>query len=270
MANLTAETNRTDSDPTVRRLTGWLGVGMVVAILINGPLSMAVQRVPSYWNPGAEDKLAAYLQHDSNVEQMVVFFAFSNLIFVFAIGFFAGLRRMTVRSALSYWVSGVVSIGTALFLAGGLLSETLSTGVAVVLRSTPDYHLDVNSALLLQGLWSTALAQGQVALGVVILALSVAWLRDGGFPAWLAWLGIVSSVVTMLRPAIITHVPLFIASFQPTFLWIAAVSIVLVRSDREVHEELAGRQPPTRNLVQPEGAPRHMAQHDNHERPTAR
>lgn len=141
---------------------------MVVAILINGPLSMAVQRVPNYWNPGAQDKLTAYLRHDSNVEQMVVFFAFSNLIFVFAIGFFAGLRRMTVRSALSDWVNGVVSIGTALFLAGGLLSETLSTGMAIVLRSTPDYHLDVNSALLLQGLWSTALTQGQVALGGLV------------------------------------------------------------------------------------------------------
>lgn len=163
---------------------------------------------------------------------MVVFFAFSNLIFVFAIGFFAGLRRMTVKSAFSDWVSGVVSIGTALFLAGGLLSETLSTGMAIVLRSTPDYHLDVNSALLLQGLWSAALAQGQVALGVVILTLSVAWLRDGGFPPWLAWLGIVSSVVTILRPALITHVPLFIALFQPTFLWIAAVSIVLLRTGR--------------------------------------
>ncbi len=246
MANPAAETRRTDSDGTVRRLTGWFGVGMVAAILINGPLSMAMQRVPSYWNPGARDKLAAYLQQDSNVEQMVVFFAFSNLIFVFAIGFFAGLGRMTVESALSDWVSGVVSIGTALFLAGGLLSETLSTGIAIVLRSTPDYHLNVNSALLLQGLWSTALAQGQVALGVVILALSVAWLRDAGFPRWLAWLGIVSSVVTILRPAliVITHVPLFIASFQPTFLWIAAVSIVLVRTGR-APAAAAGESEPT-------------------------
>lgn len=232
MTNSATETNEIESGTALRRLTGWCGIGMVLAIVINGPLSMAVQRVPSYWNPGAQDKLAAYLRQDTNVEQMVVFFAFSNLIFVFAIGFFAGLRRMTVTSALSDWVSGVVSIGTALFLAGGLLSETLSTGIAVVLRSTPDYRLDVNSALLLQGLWSTAIAQGQVALGVVLLALSVAWLRDGGFPSWLAWLGIVAGAVTILRPALITHVPLFIASFQPTFLWIVAVSFVLVRTGR--------------------------------------
>ncbi len=163
---------------------------------------------------------------------MVVFFALSNLIFVFAIGFFAGLRRLANESDLSDWVRGVVSIGSALFLAGGLLSEALSTGIAVVLRSTPDYHLDVNSVLLLQGLWSTALAQGQVALGAVIVVVSAAWLRDGGLPRWLAWFGAVAGVVTILRPALITHIPLFIASFQPTFLWIAAVSIVLLRGRR--------------------------------------
>ena len=71
---------------------------------------------------------------------MVVFFALSNLIFVFGIGFFAGLRRVSNQSDLSDWVTGVVSIGSAVFLAGGLLSETMSTGIAVVLRSTPDYH----------------------------------------------------------------------------------------------------------------------------------
>jgi hypothetical protein len=241
MEHLTsADTAKTDpapgdqapNDARLQRVTGWCGVGMMAAIVVNGPLSVAVQRVPSYWTPGAGERLAAYLREGSNVDQMVMFFALSNLIFVFAIGFFAGLRRLVNESDLSDWVRGVVSIGSALFLAGGLLSETLSTGIAVVLRSTPDYQIDINTALLLQGLWSTALAQGQVALGVVIVALSAAWLRDGGLPRWLAWFGLVVGAVAILRPAVITHIPLFIASFQPTFLWIAAISLVLLHSSR--------------------------------------
>lgn len=211
-----------------RLLTGLCGIGMVVAILVNGPLSQALQRTPSYWDAGAGEKFAAYLKEGANVDQMVVFFALSNLIFVFAIGFFAGLRRVSNQSDLSSWASGVVSIGSAVFLAGGLLSETLSTGIAVVLRSTPDYHLDVNSALLLQGLWSVALAQGQVALGVVIVAISVSCLYAGGLPKWLAWCGVIAGIVTILRPAIVTQVPLFIVAFQPMFLWIAAVSVFLL------------------------------------------
>ena len=172
-------------------MTGWCGIGMVIAILVNGPLSLALQRIPSYWDEDAGGKIAAYLQEGANIDQMVVFFALSNLIFVFGIGFFAGLRRVSNQSDLSDWVTGVVSIGSAIFLAGGLLSETMSTGIAVVLRTTPDYKLDVNATLLLQGLWSTAIAQGQVALGVVVVTVSVSSLRpavcQGGSP------GLVSS-----------------------------------------------------------------------------
>ena len=223
----------------LRRVTGWCGIGMMAAILINGPLSAAVQRVPSYWSPGASPRLTTYLQDQTNLDQMVLFFALSNLIFVFAIGFFAGLRRVGDPSDLTDWVRGVVSIGSALFLAGGLLSETLSTGIAVVLHTTPDYQLDVNSALLLQGLWSTALAQGQVALGVVIIALSATWVGDASMPHWLTWFGLVIGSVAILRPLVITHVPFFIVSFQPTFLWIAAVSLVLLRSQSSVGQRHA-------------------------------
>ncbi|HEY8752917.1 MAG TPA: hypothetical protein VIM40_04640 [Arthrobacter sp.] len=149
---------------------------------------------------------------------------------MFAIGFFAGLRRISNQSDVSDWVHGVVSVGSAVFLAGGLLSETLSTGIAVVLRSTPDYRVDINSALLLQGLWSTALAQGQVALGVVVVTISMSCMYAGGLPKWLIWAGIVVGVVTILRPVLITQVPLFIIAFQPMFLWIATVSFVLLRT----------------------------------------
>ncbi|MDQ0826215.1 hypothetical protein QFZ60_002388 [Arthrobacter sp. B2I5] len=116
-------------------------------------------------------------------------------------------------------------------LAGGLLSETLSTGIAIVLRSTPDYNLDINSALLLQGLWFTALAQGQVALGVVIIALSASSLLADGLPKWVAWFGIIAGIVTILRPLLLTQIPLFMISFQPDFLWIAIVSVLLLTAD---------------------------------------
>lgn len=211
-----------------RKITGWCGVGMVGAILINGPLSQLIGRVPSYWSAGAGRRFEAYLSNDRDVDQMVIFFALSNLIFVFGIGFFAGLRTLVSDSGEGDWVRGVMAIGAALFLAGGLLSETLSTGIAVVIRSTPDYRVQTNDVLLLQGLWSTALAQGQVALGVVIAVFSWwAW-RARVIPVWLSWLGIVSGLVDLVRPIIATEPPAFIISFQPTFLWIVGVSIVLV------------------------------------------
>jgi uncharacterized membrane protein len=212
---------------------------MVAAILVNGPLSELVQRVPSYWNTGAGDAFAVYLRSGGNVDQMVLFFALSNLIFIFAIGFFAGLRDLASGTRYAGWTRAVVSIGAALFLAGGLLSETLSTGIAVVLNSTPDYQLDTNSVLLLQGLWATALAQGQVALGVVILAISAAQHSNAVMPTWLKWLGMIAGVIDLIRPAFVTHTVLFVASFQPTFLWIAAVSVLLLRVPLRRHDSPA-------------------------------
>lgn len=220
---------RVASGSPAARWTGWCGLGMVAAIVINGPLSMAVGRIPNYWTDDAGERITEFLADPGKVDQSVAFFALSNLIFVFAIGFFAGLRLLADRVDETGWTKGVVTIGAALFLAGGLLSETLSTGIAVVLRSTPAYELDINSTLLLQGLWSTALAQGQVALGVVVAVLSASALRRRVLPAWLGWLGVVAGLAAILRPAVVTEVPLFIATFLPMFLWLAATSVVLLR-----------------------------------------
>lgn len=232
MAGLTGETTAAlwAGGSRATRWAGWCGLGMVAAIVINGPLSIAVGRMPNYWTDDAGSRIALFLADRGNVDQSVAFFALSNLIFVFAIGFFAGLRHLADQVDETGWTKGVVTIGAALFLAGGLLSETLSTGIAVVLRSTPAYELDVNSALLLQGLWTTALAQGQVALGVVVAVLSAGTRRHRVLPVWLSWLGLVAGATAILRPAVITEVPLFIATFQPMFVWLAATSVVLVRS----------------------------------------
>jgi hypothetical protein len=45
---------------------------MVAVILVNCPLSQALQRIPSYWDAGEGAKIAAYLQDGANVDQMVV------------------------------------------------------------------------------------------------------------------------------------------------------------------------------------------------------
>ena len=225
----------------LRRLAGWSGIGMVAAILINGPVSIAVGRMPNHWTADAATRIADYLGNEANIAQAVTFFALSNLIFVFALGFFAGLRGLAAETDRSGWVTGVVTIGAALFLAGGLASEILSTGIAVVLRSTPAYVFDVNDALLLQGLWMSALAQGQVALGVVMVTLSAATLRTRAIPQWLSWLGIAAGAIAVLRPAVVTNVPLFILSFQPALLWIAALAIVLLRQARKPSQPPAER-----------------------------
>jgi hypothetical protein len=215
-----------------RRLVAVCGFGMIAAILINGPLSNLVGREPTYWNADAAAKFSGYLTRHSRVTEAIVFFALSNLIFIFGVGFFAGLRALARPGDATGMVSGVITFGTALFFAGGLLSETLSTGIALVVRTTPAYHLDVNNALLLHGLWAAALAQGQVGLALAVIAFCWHARRQQLFSEWLLWLGLVAGALTVLRLAVVTHIPLWIALLQPMFVWVLALSAVLVRGER--------------------------------------
>ncbi len=213
----------------VARLTGISGLLMVAAIVVNGPLAAVVERYPSFWTASARDDLQAFFRDSHRLDRAVVFCARSTLIFVFAIPFFAGLRVLVRDADPSGFLRGVATIAVSLFLAGGLVSEVFSHGMPIVIESAPGYDLDVNSALMVQGLQYVVLVQGQVALGVALIALSFAGWSSGVLPKWIWWLGAAAGIIDLVRPFAVTSPPIVIAAFVPTFLWIAATSIALIR-----------------------------------------
>ena len=124
----------------------------------------------------------------------------------------------------------MLAIGAGLFFAGGLVSEVMSTGMATVVLAAPSYVPDVNSALAVQALQFAALLQGQVGLGVAILAVSVAMWRVPGWRA-VAIVGLVAGAIDLARPLAVAMPVLAIALFTPTFVWIALASLRLIRGD---------------------------------------
>jgi hypothetical protein len=202
---------------------------MVAAIIVNGPLAAVIERYPSFWTSSAGADFERFLRDSQRVDRAVVFFALSNLIFIFAIPFFAGLRVLVTRADASGFLRAIVGIAVPLFLAGGLASEVFSHGLAVVVESVPGYEVSVNSVLMVQGLQYVALVQGQVALGVAVIALSVGGLSSGVLPKWTWWLGAAAGMINLVRPFAVTSPPILIATFVPTFIWIAAISIALIR-----------------------------------------
>jgi len=213
----------------IARLTGVSGLLMVAAIVVNGPLAGVVERYPSFWTASAGNALQAFLRDSHRLNRAVIFFVLSNLIFIFAIPFFAGLRALVRDADPSGFLGGVATIAVPLFLAGGLVSEAFSHGMPIVIESVPGYELDVNSALMVQGLQYVVLVQGQVALGVAVIALSFAGWSSGVLPRWLWWLGAAAGTIDLVRPFAVTSPPILIAAFVPTFLWIAATSIALIK-----------------------------------------
>jgi hypothetical protein len=213
----------------IARLTGLSGLLMVMAIVINGPLSGMVERYPSFWTSSVGTDLGEFLQNSNSLKRSVLFFALSNLIFIFAIPFFAGLRVLARDADPSGFLRGVVTIAVPLFLTGGLVSEVFSHGMPIVIESVPAYALDLNGALMLQGLQYIALVQGQVALGMAVIALSFATWRTGVLPEWIWWLGAAAGVTDLVRPFAVTSPPVLIAAFVPTLVWIATTSVALIR-----------------------------------------
>lgn len=214
---------------TPARAAGWSGLAMLVAIIVNGPLS-ALRGLPDYWSVGAAADLGTYLADPSRLRLAVLFFFLSTLIFVFGIPFVAGLRLALRAHGSSDLFSSVLAIGAGLFFAGGLVSEVMSTGMSTVVLAAPSYVPDANAALAVQALQFAALVQGQVGLGVAILAVSVAMWRVPGWRA-VAIVGLVAGAIDLARPLAVAMPVLAIALFVPTFVWIALTSLRLIRAD---------------------------------------
>jgi hypothetical protein len=214
---------------TPARVAGWSGIGMLVAIIVNGPLS-ALRGLPDYWSVSAAADLGRYLADPPSLRLAVLFFFLSTLIFVFGIPFMAGLRVALRAHGSSDLFPSVLVIGAGLFFAGGLVSEVMSTGMAMVVLAAPSYVADANAALALQALQFAALLQAQVGLGVAILAVSVAMWRAAGWRA-VAIVGVFAGAIDLARPLAVAMPVLAIALFVPTFVWIALASLRLIRAD---------------------------------------
>jgi len=214
---------------TPRHLAGLSGLGMLAAILANGPLASA-RGVPQYWEPDAATRFGERLADHAAFVPTLAFFFLSTMIFVFGIPFVAGLRRVVREHDPDGLGADVVLLGAALFFGAGLLSEMLSTGFAIVVNSAPAYVLDANAVLGVQALQFAALVQGQVGLGLVVIAASLAIARGHRAPRWLVVIGLTAGGLDLIRPLATADPPLAIVLFLPTFVWIAAISGWLLRT----------------------------------------
>jgi hypothetical protein len=212
-----------------RHLAGLSGLGMLAAIVANGPLASA-RGVAQYWEENAASRVGERLADHAAFVPTLAFFFLSTLIFAFGFPFVGGLRRVVREHDPDGLGSDVVLLGAALFFGAGLLSEVLSTGFAIVVNSAPTYVLDANAALGVQALQFAALVQGQVGLGLLVIAASLAIARGDRAPGWLVAIGLVAGGLDLIRPLVVANPPLAIVLFLPTFVWIAAISTWLLRT----------------------------------------
>ena len=193
----------------------WAGLaGILFVALYVGAFALGIEVgqsdreiVEHYGDSGERDKEA------------VAFFFIAGAVLSFVL-FSSALRSLIaaaegppVTLAAIGWVGATAY--AALTLAGNAVSR------ATAFAAMDDvFQLDVNSRRLLEDAGFLMFASGAIAAILFVVAVSVAALRYGILPRWLGWGGF--AVAALLPLAV------FFIGFLALFLWVLAVSIVMV------------------------------------------
>ena len=138
--------------------------------------------------------------------------------------FAAGLSQILRRAEPDPpWRSTVVLVSGVLFVAFGLVNTSNAAAFhrgAVIDPVLAAYASDVNTL---------GFANARLALGSFVLASGLAMHATGAFPRWLAWLGIVSGVLTVPARFLWTDEGLWMLPYLAMWLWAVITCVLLLR-----------------------------------------
>jgi hypothetical protein len=199
------------------RRMGWersaalAGFGYVVLFIAAFALGIEV-------GPTDQEILDHYGDSGSRAKEVVAFFLIAAAALAF-IWFASALRSLIARAdreptlvAALAWAGGIAC--AVLMLAGNALSR--ATAFAAM---DADFQLDPNTRRLFEDAGLLLLASGAIAAILLLGAVSVAALRHGLLPRWLAWAGFPAAA---LLPTAVGFL-----GFLVLAAWVLAVSTVL-------------------------------------------
>ena len=146
------------------------------------------------------------------------------LSIIFLLWFIGALRRAVSAVDGEGILTGVVSLGGGVYAALALASVALSDGIRTMSDDTYQHRVFPELIHAADDATWVMHATGAAALGVMIIATSLAFMWGAIWPTWAGWLGV---VVGILALASIAFFPQFLF-----LLWILVVSIVIFLQSR--------------------------------------
>jgi hypothetical protein len=165
------------------------------------------------------DKVIEYFGDSGNRDQINFGWLFAGLGLIFFLFFVASLRQAVSRFDRDGILGTLTALGGGIYAALALSAVALETAIRTMSDDT--YQNQVYPELIHAAGDAGYIihATGGAALGVMILAASIAFIRSNVVPKWAGWLGIIAAL------AGVTSV-LFISVFV-WMAWIVVVSVVL-------------------------------------------
>ena len=141
----------------------------------------------------------------------------------FALVWFAASLRSTLRQA-----EGEAGVLSEVAFAGGVMAGVTIVASSALTRTAAEFvrrQDDSEGARLAASLVESTMVVATI-FGLALLAGAtfVIALRHGAIPRWLAWVGAVGAVLSL-----VPQYPIFVVGFLIVLFWIAALSIVLIR-----------------------------------------
>jgi hypothetical protein len=205
------------------------GIVFVVLQMASQALIQAGGGEPPFGAP-APAIIAFFMAKDSQLFAMGEYLSALSLIaFLWFLGsLWATLRRAEREPA---WLSLVA------LASGVLIVATVSAGtgwpLAVFRR---DQGLDPQIARLLFDQGNFAFANAWVMLASLSLATGVVSIRTGALPHWLGWAGVIIAGGLLAARAVWASSGLVFIPFMLCYLWLIAVSVVLIRRARAAEQ----------------------------------
>jgi hypothetical protein len=203
-----------------RSVARWAGLGGVayVVLFVIGTI-MLFNGSPS--GDSAPAKVIAWYSDSGHRHRISIGWILLGLSILFLLWFIGALRRAVSIVDGEGILTGVVGLGGGIYAALALASVALSDGIRTMSDDTYQHRVFPELIHAADDATWVMHATGAAALGVMIIAASLAFMWGAVWPKWAGWLGIVVGILALASVA-----------FFPQFLfllWILVVSIWMFR-----------------------------------------
>jgi hypothetical protein len=193
----------------------WAGLaGIAFVVLYVGAFALGIEVGPS------DREISEYYADSGHrTKEAVAFFVIAGAVLAFVL--FASALRSLIAAAEAPpgTLAAIAWVGATAYAALTLAGNAVSRATAFAAMDDV-FQLDVNSRRLLEDAGLLLLASGAIAAILLVVAVSIAALRYGILPRWLAWAGF---PIAALLPLAIAFL-----GFLALFVWVLAVSVTLV------------------------------------------
>lgn len=208
-----------------KSLARWASAGGVlyVVLFVIGTI-FSFDGAPSGDDPPA--KFIAWYSDSGHRDRIHVGWILIGLAVLFLLWFIVALRRAVSAVDGEGILTGIVGFGGGIYAALALASVALSDGIRTMSDDTYQHRVFPELIHAADDATWVMHATGAAALGVMIIAASLAFMWGAVWPKWAGWVGVAVGILSL---ASIAFFPQFLF-----LLWILVVSVVLFRSAKPV------------------------------------